>query len=73
MAKTADTQTSAQSSGQTSAKSTTETVVLAKPHTHQGKVYAPGTRLTVPTVTANWLRAQGVVNPAASADLTAPG
>lgn len=49
----------------------TETVVLAKPHTHQGKACKPGDKLTVSSVTASWLRAQGVVNPAASAAASA--
>ncbi|MCY0966131.1 DUF7210 family protein [Parathalassolituus penaei] len=49
----------------------TETVVLAKPHTHQGKAFKPGEKLTVTVATANWLRSEGVVEAVAAMPATA--
>lgn len=44
-------------------------ILLDRPHTHAGRLYAPGDRLDVAADTADWLIAQGIVEPAAdSAD-----
>jgi hypothetical protein len=37
-------------------------ILLNRPHTHAGRLYAPGDRLDVPADTADWLIAQGAAH-----------
>jgi hypothetical protein len=44
-------------------------LILNRPHTHAGRLYAPGDRLDVAADTADWLIVQGVAVPEPATDL----
>lgn len=48
-------------------------ILLNRPHTHAGRLYAPGDRLDVAADTADWLIAQGVVRPVPEPAKSKPG